>query len=141
MTRKLVKPKPYQMRLKLNLKRKPGGQPGNLNAFKHGFYSHRFNSLELKDLGTVLTDNLDDEIALLRVVMRRVFEFADKGEQTLNDWSMTLSTLGAASTRLAGLLRTQQIMTGGKSGDVVDLLSEAIGVISHELGIDKSRRS
>ncbi len=139
MTRKLVKPKPYQMLLKLNLKRKPGGQPGNLNAFKHGFYSHRFNNLELKDLDTVLTDGLDDEIALLRVVMRRVFEFADSGENTLDDWSMTLSTLGAAATRLAGLLRTQQVMTGGKGGDVIDLLSEAIGVISHELGIDKSR--
>lgn len=139
MTRKLVKPKPYQMLLKLNLKRKKGAQPANTNALKHGFYSHRFNRLELKDLGTVVTDGLDDEIALLRVVMRRVFEFADSGEKTLDDWSMTLSTLGAAATRLAGLLRSQQLMSGGKSGDVVNLLSQAIGRISHELGIDQSR--
>ena len=124
---------------KLNIKRKSGGQPGNLNAFKHGFYSRRFRALELSDLSEVLTDNLDDEIALLRVIIRRVFEMADKDAETLEDWSMALSTLGAASTRLAGLLRTQQIITGGKGTDVIDQISEAIGKAAHELGIDQSR--
>ncbi len=52
---------------------------------------------------------------------------------------MALSTLGATSTRLAGLLRTQQVITGGKSGKVIDQLSEAIGKAAHELGIDQTR--
>lgn len=123
---------------KQNIKRKRGAQPGNLNAYKHGFYSRRFRAIELSDLSTVLTDDLDDEIALLRVIMRRVFDFADSDAESLDDWSMALSTLGAAATRLAGLLRTQQVITGGKGGDVVDLLSEAIGVVAHELGVDQS---
>jgi hypothetical protein len=42
--------------------------------------------------------------------------------------------LGAASTRLAALIRTQQVVSGGGSS-VLDLLSEAIGGISHELGL------
>jgi len=126
---------------KPNLKRKSGGQPGNLNAFKHGFYSRRFRALEISDLSSVLTDDLDDEIALLRVIIRRVFEMADKEAETLTDWQFALSTLGAASTRLAGLLRTQQVMSGGKSGNVIDLLSECIGEVAHELGIDKTGRS
>ena len=81
----MKKPKPYQMLPKLNIKRKSGGQPGNLNAFKHGFYSRRFRALELSDLSEVLTDNLDDEIALLRVIIRRVFEMADREAETLAD--------------------------------------------------------
>ena len=52
---------------------KLGDSQGNWNALKHGYYSKRFNPLELKDLDTVLTDGLQDEIALLRVIIRRVF--------------------------------------------------------------------
>ena len=53
----------------VNPKRKRGGQPCNTNALKHGFYSHRFNNLELADLGTALSDGLTDEIALLTAAL------------------------------------------------------------------------
>ena len=111
-----------------------GGQPGNANALKHGFYSNRFNTLELSDLDTALSDGLDDEISLLRVIIRRVFEYADTEAQDLETWSKALSTLGAASTRLGGLLRTQQLISGG-STDVVSILSNAIGEVAHDLGL------
>lgn len=115
-------------------KRKRGGQPGNTNALKHGFYSHRFNNLELSDLDAALSDGLTDEIALVRVIIRRVFEYADADAQNLDTWSQALNTLGAASTRLAGLLRTQQLIAGD-SGDVVSILSQAIGEVAHDLGL------
>jgi hypothetical protein len=133
------KPKPYEMLPKPNQKRKPGGQPGNLNAFKHGFYSRRFRAIEMNDLDTVLTDSLDDEIALVRIIIRRVFEFADSDAENLDDWQTALSVLGAASTRLAGLLRTQHVLTGGSGSDVLSLLSESIGVVANELGINKQK--
>jgi hypothetical protein len=133
------KPKVYEMLPKPNQKRKPGGQPGNLNAFKHGFYSRRFRAIEIHDLDTVLTDSLDDEIALVRIIIRRVFEFADSDAENLEDWQTALSVLGAASTRLAGLLRTQQVLTGGSGNDVLSLLSESIGVVANELGINKQK--
>ena len=118
-----------------NTKKRRGAPDGNWNAFKHGFYSRRFKPLEISDLDTALGDGLEDEIALLRVIIRRVFEYADEDDkQTLDQWSRTLNTLGAASTRLAALIRTQQVVSGGGSS-VLDLLSEAIGGISHELGI------
>ena len=117
---------------KRNYKRKPGGQPGNVNAWKHGFYSRRFKALEMCDLETVLRDNLDDEIALLRVLIRRVFEFADSEAEKLEDWESVLSTLGAASTRLAGLIRVQHL-SAGKSQNIEDLLAEAIGDAAHEI--------
>jgi len=135
MMSKLEKPKPHQMLPKPNIKRKSGGQPGNLNAFKHGFYSRRFRTLELSDLSTVLTDNLDDEIALLRVIMRRVFELADTDAETLDDWQMALSTLGAAATRVAGMLRIQFMISGNKGGDDIrKLIIESIKNTGHKRG-------
>ncbi len=111
-----------------------GAPKGNFNAFKHGYYSRRYRPLELSDLDAALSDGLDDEISLLRVIIRRVFEYADAEAQDLDTWSKALSTLGAASTRLGGLLRTQQLISGG-STDVVSILSNAIGEVAHDLGL------
>lgn len=122
------------------LTRASGGQPGNWNSFKHGFYSKRYLPLELSELDIALGDGLMDEIALLRVIIRRVFEFANDHEtQDLDMWSRSLNTLGSASTRLAGLLRTHQIIGGG-SGDDLEQLAAQFGVIAHDLGYtDPSR--
>jgi hypothetical protein len=128
----MEKPDMRELMDKQNVKRKPGGQPGNVNAWRHGFYSRRFKALELCDLETMLQNNLDDEISLLRVMIRRVFETADCQAETLQDWESVLSTLGAASTRLAGLIRVQHL-SSGKSQNIEDLLAEAIGEAAHEI--------
>jgi hypothetical protein len=128
----MEKPDMRELMDKQNVKRKPGGQPGNVNAWRHGFYSRRFKALELCDLETMLQNNLDDEISLLRVMIRRVFEAADSEAETLLEWEHALSTLGAASTRLAGLIRVQHL-SSGKSQNIEDLLAEAIGEAAHEI--------
>jgi hypothetical protein len=56
--------------------RKRGAQPGNLNALKHGFYSRSFLDLENTDLEAMLAQDLESEIAMLRVVVRRAFELS-----------------------------------------------------------------
>ncbi len=100
--------------------RKRGAQPGNTNALKHGFYSRQFRELELADLEAVLTRGLESEIAMLRVVIRRVLELAggiDDFEQARD----ALSALGSAAARLATLLRTQKTLLGD-----TDYVSQAI---------------
>jgi hypothetical protein len=115
--------------------RRPGAQPGNFNALKHGFYSPRFADLELADLDAIFGDGLTNEIVLLRVIIRRVFDYANDHEaQTLEMWSGSLNTLGAACTRLAGLLRTDQFLGGSSSGNLLEELAQAFGVAAHELG-------
>ena len=115
--------------------RKQGAQPGNHNAFKHGFYAKKYFPLELSDLSTALGDGLTDEIALLRVIIRRVFDYANDHEsQSLETWSGSLNTLGAACTRLAGLLRTNQILGGGGPEDALEKLAQAFGDVAHDLG-------
>jgi hypothetical protein len=88
-------------------KRKRGAQPGNTNALKHGFYSHRFNNLEISDLNTALSDGLTDEIALLRVIIRRVFEYADTDAQDLEPGPLP-STHWAPLHAPGRLLRTHR---------------------------------
>jgi len=119
-------------------KRSPGAQPGNTNAIKHGYYSRRFKNLEIDDLDVALSDGLNDEIMLLRVIIRRVFDYASDDEaQNVESWSKALTTLGLASTRLAHLIRTQKLIKGDDS-EISSALSQAIGEVCDELGISKS---
>ena len=110
-----------------------GGQPGNSNAVKHGFYSRKFRDLESQDLETVLREGLGDEIALMRVMIRRVFDFANDNAGDLDSWTGTLSALGAASTRLAGMLRTQKLL-GASDSDALNALSKALAEVTSEFG-------
>jgi len=113
--------------------RKRGGQPGNRNALKHGFYSGRYREIEDSELQTVLSQGLEDEIGLLRVVMRRVFEYANKTEKPeAESWISTLSALGVASTRLAGLLKTQKIL-GGDGNEIAKTLAQALAEVNREI--------
>jgi hypothetical protein len=114
-------------------KRTRGAQPGNSNAVKHGFYSRNFKHLETSDLEVALLNGLDDEIAMLRVVIRRVFDYTHAEKQNLNTWTTGLETLGAACTRLAHLLRTQKLL-GGQESDMSSALSQALKEVTKEFG-------
>jgi hypothetical protein len=53
-------------------KRRRGGQPGNRNALKHGFYSHNFTSREKSQLEQDILGEFQDEDKLINVFMDRV---------------------------------------------------------------------
>ncbi len=80
-------------------KRKRGGQPGNLNALKHGFYSKHFQKTELQDLEEAR--DLQKVIGMMRVVTRRLLEMA-RGCKDMRELINVLSSLGLASTRWQG---------------------------------------
>ena len=54
-------------------KRTRGGQPGNANAFKHGYYSRTFTPSENQILQQKDLDTLRDEESLLRVLILRTW--------------------------------------------------------------------
>lgn len=57
----------------MNLNRNKGGQPGNQNARRHGFYSDLLDETQRADFEQALmVEGLDIEIALLRVKLRAV---------------------------------------------------------------------
>ena len=116
----------------MDAKRKRGGQPGNTNALKHGFYARKFHELEAEDLQVALQGKLQDEIDMLRVTIRRVFDLATDETLDLEASSRALGTLGVASTRLAGLLNTQKLLYG-KQDEVMLALHQAIKEVNEEL--------
>lgn len=113
-------------------RRKRGGQPGNTNALRHGFYSRRFRNQEIADLEAMAAQGLQDEIDMLRVAARRVMELAD-GVDTLEDAIAVLSTLSVAASRLAQLLKAQRAL-GAEGGEVAETLSQALKDVLKEWG-------
>ncbi len=119
---------------KSKIKRKPGGQPGNTNALKHGFYSPRFTKLEIKDLETILPNNLEDDIALHRVMNRRMFDMASKKADTLDKWATVLFAIGSSTTRICSLKRVQFLLSGKGGSNLDDFIIAGIEEAGRELG-------
>jgi hypothetical protein len=115
--------------------RKRGGQPGNFNALKHGFYSQRFTASEFEDLEARLSEGIADEIAMLRVIVRRLFNVVSEDEQDLEKLTATINTLGMAAIRIGSLLRLQH-MLGAKEDDTTSVISQALTEIAKELKLE-----
>jgi hypothetical protein len=116
-------------------KRKRGGQPGNHNALKHGFYSKSFSHLEERDLEAIHPLDLSDEIAMLRVSLRRFFDVIT-GVTDPDDARQVLAILGQSASRLAGLLKAQKLLQDPGNVDVASSLSEALKDVVDEFRLD-----
>ena len=109
-----------------------GGQPGNSNALKHGFYSRKFKDLDVKDLQAV-TATIDDEIAALRVAARRVFEYADQvGESDPMDAIKAFGVFGSQVKTIGGLLRTKAIASSNAGDEIARAAIDAILEVAKE---------
>jgi len=108
-----------------------GAPKGNLNALKHGFYSRLFRASERSELDDDQITSLENEITLLRVMMRRTMQLAD-GIDDLREATRVLDALGAAAGRLASLLKAQKSLSVSQSG-VADEISVAIQQVNQEL--------
>jgi hypothetical protein len=76
------------------IKRKTGGQPGNQNARKHGFYSKALTRDEKRGLKHAIgVDGLDEEIAILRVKFRALIAADGQNLHLINQTVETLAKL------------------------------------------------
>ena len=114
--------------------RRKGGQPGNLNALKHGFYSKHFQKAELQDLEEAR--DLQEEIAMMRVVTRRLLKLA-RGCKDMGELINVVAALGLASTRVAGLMRTQKYL-GGNQDRLDELMDRVIDDVTKDWPIRKA---
>ncbi|MBN1934341.1 MAG: hypothetical protein JW934_06735 [Anaerolineae bacterium] len=114
-------------------RRKPGAQPGNANAYKHGFYSRKWKLRDRKGLENIETVDLANEIALLRVYIRRLIESAQDGVSDLNDLQV-IRALSLASTALNRLVRTQNNIVPPDS-ELQQILNQAIDEVTEEFGL------
>lgn len=93
------------------MNKKRGGQLGNKNAFKHGFYSEQYKQIEREKLLQIEGADLTAEIELIRIQLSRYLE----AESTLNniDYETRLQALRAVSLAVEcinRMIRTQAIL-------------------------------
>ena len=92
-------------------KRKPGGQPGNTNALRHGFYSQSFTEAEMRHLDRDIEGEFLDEIALARTNACRLAELLkDYKHMSLGDVVSASNALNNYLDRIQSLSRAQRFM-------------------------------
>ena len=88
--------------------KKRGGQKGNRNAIKHGFYARHFTREEIQDFEEMKPLGVYDEIQLVRALMRRVLE-SSQSDTTHAEVLETFRAICLGNFTLARLIRTQII--------------------------------
>ena len=105
--------------------RAPRGAPrGNKNALKHGFYSRELAPTDLDGFKNLDPLSLDNEIILLRAILRRLVA-ASRGITDFDRLSSLMRTCAFASLSLTRLMRTRFLIQG-KSSLLSDEVDEAI---------------
>lgn len=115
-------------------RRKRGGPAGSRSALRHGLYARNFHQHELSDLDAINLQ-ISDEIVLLRVMTRRLIEYANTAELDVREMIALLNTLGTTAIRIANLCRTANQLNGD-SGDDGAALSRALAEVYKELHIE-----
>ncbi len=114
--------------------RRQGGQPGNSNAYKHGFYTRRLRQRDLSGVETTNLKSLAEEIALIRVFTRRTVEEFVK-DPDYYDIVAVLRAICLASGTITRIIRTQSFLTGDTTSFNA-LINQAISEVRVEMGID-----
>lgn len=84
-------------------RRRPGGQPGNQNALKHGYYSQAFSDslrVALREAAALNSSDLEAELAAARVILRRTIEAAPDNVDAIERMLRTIASLAATHYRL-----------------------------------------
>jgi hypothetical protein len=105
-----------------------GGQQGNRNALKHGYYSKIFTKEEKADYcsaGDV--EGIDEEIALIRHVIKTAASFKD-------DKHLLLTV--RASNALNKLVRTRQKITSGRYDELQTAIRGVMENLLIPLGVN-----
>lgn len=90
--------------------RKRGGQPGNHNAVKHGFYSAVFKQIESELLASETSTKFEGEIDLLRVLIKRTVDKANEhSDLSLEETFTLLRNISFAAAIIERLNRSKNL--------------------------------
>jgi hypothetical protein len=118
----------------MSLPRRPGAQPGNKNALKHGFYTRRFTKRDLNGVESINAKSLAEEIALIRVFTRRLVESTDPSAD-IYELAGVLRALCLASVTITRVIKAHAFLANNPS-DYYAEVDQAIHQVRLELGID-----
>ncbi len=111
--------------------RRPGGQLGNLNALKHGFYTRRIHKHDLLGTEDASSINLAEEIALIRIFTRKIVD-SSRNLDDLYELAGVLRMLCLASVSITRIIKAQALLNNDDS-DLHEAIDEAIRRVNHEL--------
>ncbi len=107
-------------------KRKRGGQKGNRNAEKHGFYAKVFDEAEQLDFNFATDiEGIDEEIALMRLEIKKALSGGD---------DRNLILLIKAASALEKLIRTRYQISAAQHRGLKDAIGNVIRDILVPLG-------
>jgi uncharacterized protein YjcR len=115
-----------------------GGQAGNQNAKKHGFYGRHFTPEELAAVEGQDLESLDGEISAARIQTARIMDYMERNKEGIEPDTLTRLQKNAfeGMKTTAVLLRTRRALTGetgdGLSGAFATILDE----LASEWGIE-----
>jgi|WetSurMetagenome_2_1015567.scaffolds.fasta_scaffold410139_1 hypothetical protein len=108
--------------------RKRGGQHGNRNALRHGYYSKIFSKEEKKDYCSAGgVEGLDEEIALMRHVIKTTASCKDDKHLLL---------MVRASNALNKLVRTRQKINSGRYNNLQSAIKGVMEDILIPMGVN-----
>jgi hypothetical protein len=115
--------------------KKRGGQKGNQNARKHGFYSRVLDEAEKLDFESASGVNgIDDEIALLRVKIKSVLE---KDPENIKLIMLAANTLAAMVKTRYNINKEQRKGLKEAIGNVIKDIAIPLGISVGSTAIGK----
>jgi hypothetical protein len=106
--------------------KRKGGQEGNQNARKHGFYSKVLDEAGRLDFELAAgVEGIDDEIALLRVKIKSILEKDPEN----------IMLIMQATNALAGLVKTSYNMTKEQRKGLKEAIGNVLKDVALPLGI------
>jgi len=109
-------------------KRQKGGQKGNRNALKHGYYSTIFDKAEKIDFSSAGgIEGIDEEIALLRHEIKKAISGGDE---------KNLLLLVKAVSALDRLMRTRYQITSSQHKGLKEAIAAVVSEVLVPLGVN-----
>lgn len=113
-----------------------GAPAGNQNRIDHGFYGRVYSLEEIADLvAHAVDESLDDEIAAVRVAIRRVFEQLEH-DLVAEEYAKLAALIFTGANTVARLLRARRALTGEAADGISGAIAQALDELANEWGVE-----
>ncbi len=103
------------------------------NNPKDNFYAHGFTRAEMEDLRFLQGGGVTEEIILLRVIIRRAFEYAMERDDVKEALAF-VNAIGNACTRLTQMVTAQKKLAEAPT-ELAGAITQALEEVIRELGV------
>jgi len=122
-----------------NPPKRRGAPIGNTNTLKHGFYAKKFKAAQIKNAGNLAATSLDEEAALMRLLIQRTCEKLDD-TNSLEEHISLLRGVSLAFISLTRIMRANVLLNPADDG-VGAALSQALAEALAEMEAKRAAKA